>query len=152
MTTHVVGGTCLSVSAGIPATNDAAGYTALTWTQIGELSTIGDIVTKHATSTFINMCTNKSSVIKGVEDLINVMITVACDRGDAGQTLMTTARQSINGVYAFKVAESNGSFQYFRARVLSEGTQFKSVNDVVFTPYDLGLVAQPTGQTVIIVP
>ena len=151
MTTHVSGLTCISVSAGVPATNDATGYAALTFTQIGELNSVGDLVTKHATSTFINFCTNKSSVVKGVVEPIMMSIVVGNDRDDAGQTLMTTARQSVTGKYAFKLLESNGDIQYFRAFVLSEGTQFKSVNDVVLTPYDLGLVAPATGEIIIVV-
>ena len=151
MTTHVVGGLCLSVSAGTPATNDATGYGALAWTQISEFSSIGDLVTKHATSTFIGLCANKSSVVKGVEDITTAVITVGNDRTDAGQAIMVAARQSANGIYAFRLVESNGDKLYFRAFVLSEGTQFKSVNDVVLTPYDIGLVATSSGLTIIIV-
>ena len=151
MTTHVSGLTCISVSAGVPATNDATGYAALTYTAVGEINSIGDLVTKHATTTFVNFCTNKSSVVKGVEEVIMFQMVVGNDRDDAGQTLMTTARQNLTGKYAFKMVESNGDIQYFRGFVLQEGTQFKSVNDVVMTPYEIGLVTAATGQTIIVV-
>jgi hypothetical protein len=53
-------GTCVSVSASLPATFDAAGYGALTFTQVGELEAIGEINVLHASVTFQNMCTGKT--------------------------------------------------------------------------------------------
>lgn len=145
-------GTCLSVSAGAPATHDQTGFTALTWTQVGELESIGEIKISHAAVTFTNLCTGKTSVTKGAEEAINTNIVVALDRDDAGQALMTTARKSLTAVYSFKVLESNGDISYFRAYVMGEViTGGSGVNDVKKGGYDLGISAPATGDTVVVV-
>lgn len=152
MTTYSGAGTCLSVSAAAPATHDATGFAALTWTQVGELESIGEFVINHATVTFTNLCTGKTSVSKGAEEAITVPIGVALDRDDAGQALMTTARASLTAVYSFKVAESNGDIVYFRAHVMSERiTGGSGVNDTKMGGYSLGIKAPASGDTAVVV-
>lgn len=145
-------GTCLSVSAAAPATHDAAGFAALTWTQVGELESIGEFTINHATVNFTNLCTGKTSVAKGAEEAVTVAIGVALDRDDAGQTLMTTARKSLTAVYSFKIMEANGDIVYFRAHVMSERiTGGSGVNDTKMGGYSLGVKAPSTGDTAVVV-
>lgn len=145
-------GTCLSVSAAAPTTHDAAGFAALTWTQVGELESIGELKITHATVTFASLCTGKTSVTKGAEEAVTVPVVVALDRDDAGQTLMTTARKSLTALYSFKIAESNGDIVYFRAYVMSEVvTGGAGVNDIKKGGYDLGLNAPTSGDTAVVV-
>lgn len=145
-------GTCLSVSAAAPATHDAAGFTALTWTQVGELESIGEFTINHATVNFTNLCTGKTSVAKGAEEAVTVAVGVALDRDDAGQTLMTTARKSLTAVYSFKIQEANGDIVYFRAHVMSERiTGGSGVNDTKMGGYSLGVKAPSTGDTAVVV-
>jgi hypothetical protein len=152
MSTYSGAGTCLSVSAAAPATHDAAGFVALTWTQVGELESVGEFLVNHATVSFTNLCTGKTSVNKGAEEAISVAIGVAMDRDDAGQALMTTARKSLTAVYSFKVAEANGDIVYFRAHVMSERiTGGAGVNDTKMGAYSLGIKAPATGDTAVVV-
>jgi len=145
-------GTCLSVSAAAPTTHDAAGFAALTWTQVGELESIGEFTINHATVNFTNLCTGKTSVAKGAEEAVTVAIGVALDRDDAGQTLMTTARKSLTAVYSFKIMEANGDIVYFRAHVMSERiTGGSGVNDTKMGGYSLGVKAPSTGDTAVVV-
>lgn len=152
MTQYTGAGTCLSVSAAAPATHDSAGFAALTWTQVGELESIGEFKINHATVTFANLCTGKTSVKKGAEDAVTVPVVVALDRDDAGQTLLTTARKSLTLIYSFKILEANGDIVYFRAQVMSEViTGGAGVNDVKKGGYDLGVQAPATGDTAVVV-
>jgi hypothetical protein len=145
-------GTCLSVSAAAPATHDATGFAALTWTQVGELESIGEFTINHATVNFTNLCTGKTSVAKGAEEAVTVAVGVALDRDDAGQTLMTTARKSLTAVYSFKIQEANGDIVYFRAHVMSERiTGGSGVNDTKMGGYSLGVKAPSTGDTAVVV-
>ena len=145
-------GTCLSVSAAAPATHDATGFAALTWTQVGELESSGEFTIHHATVNFTNLCTGKTSVSKGAEEAVTVAIGVALDRDDAGQTLMTTARKSLTAVYSFKIQEANGDIVYFRAHVMSERiTGGSGVNDTKMGGYSLGVKAPSTGDTAVVV-
>ena len=152
MARYAGAGTCLSVSAGVPSTHDSAGFLALSWTQVGELESIGEIKIMHASVTFANLCTGKTSVTKGAEEAINTNIVVALDRDDAGQALMTTARKSLTALYSFKILESNGDISYFRAYVMGEVIAGGAgVNDTKKGGYDLGISAPATGDTVVVV-
>jgi hypothetical protein len=146
MTVQASVGTCIAVSAALPATQTSAGFAALTFTQIGELESVGDLVTAHAAVSFSNMCTGKTSTLKGVEEAVTVEVVVALDRDDAGQTLMTAARKSIND-YAFQVTEANGDKVYFIGKVMRDGVQFGGIGDVKKRPYAIGVTAPSTGDT-----
>jgi len=152
MATYSGAGTCLSVSAAAPATHDSAGFAALTWTQVGELETLGELTVNHATVSFTSLCSGKTTVSKGAEEAITVEVTVAMDRDDAGQALMTTARKSLTAVYSFKIEEANGDIIYFKALVLKERIAGGSgVNDTKMGGYTLGVKAPATGDTAIVV-
>jgi hypothetical protein len=149
MTINASVGTCIAVSAALPATHDNTGFTALTFTQIGELESIGDLTTTHAAISFANMCTGKTSTLKGVEEAVTVEIMVALDRDDAGQTLMTAARKSAND-YAFQVTEANGDKVYFTGKVMKSGVQYGGIGDVKKAPYSIGVTAPKTGDTFVV--
>lgn len=152
MATFSGSGTCLSVSAAAPATYNSVGFAALTWTAVGELESIGEITTNHATVSFTNLCTGKTSVNKGAEEPITVEIAVAMDRDDAGQALMTTARKSLTANYSFKLQEANGDAIYFQALVMRERIAGGSgVNDTKMGGYTLGVKAPTTAADTVVV-
>jgi hypothetical protein len=152
MTTTTGAGTCLSVSAAQPATHDETGFAALTWTQVGELESVAEIMVAHTSSSFTNLCTGKTSVNKGAEEAVTANVVCALDREDAGQALMTTGRKSLTAIYSFRVAESNGDIVYFQAHVMSERiTGGSGVNDTKMGGYSLGVKAQPAADTFIVV-
>jgi hypothetical protein len=144
-------GTCVSVSASLPATFDAAGYAALTYTQVGELEAIGEINVRHAAVTFQNMCSGKTSTLKGAEEPVAITIDVALDRDDAGQTIMATARKSLTSKVSVKVAEANGDIVYFHGFVMSDTINYGGINEVKKAQYEIGVVAPATGDTVLVV-
>lgn len=152
MATYTGAGTCLSVSAALPATHDSAGFVALTWTQVGELESLSEITVTHTSSSFTNLCTGKTSVNKGAEEAVTANVACALDRDDAGQVLMTAGRKSLTGIYSFKVAEANGDIVYFKASVMSERiTGGSGVNDTKMGGYSLGVKAQAAADTFIVV-
>jgi hypothetical protein len=145
-------GTCVSVSVAAPATHDAAGFAALTWTAIGEIESLDAIETKHASVDFANLCTGKTSRAKGAEEGIDFTLTVAMDRDDAGQALLTTARKSLTSIVSVKVLESSGDIAYLRAYVMGERmTGGAGVNDIRMNVYTFGVQAPATGDTVVVV-
>ena len=144
-------GTCLSVSAAAPATHNAAGFEALAFTQVGELESIGELTINHATVSFANLCTARTTVTKGAEEAITVEVGVALDRNDAGQALMTTARKSLTALCSFKISESNGDAVYFQAYVMRERIAGGSgINDTKMGGYTLGLKAPASGETIVV--
>lgn len=149
MSVNASAGTCISVSVAAPSTHDAAGFAALSFTQIGELESIGDVTQNRAAVTFANLCTSKTTTLKGVEDGITIPVTVALDRDDAGQALMDTAYASNTSIVSIKITEANGDAMYLRAYVMSKSVAYGGVNDVKKRNYGLGVVAPATGTTIV---
>lgn len=145
-------GTCISVSIGVPATHDSAGFAALTYTILGELESLGEIEVNHEAVNFTNLCTGKTSIAKGPEGQIEFPIMVAMDRDDAGQALMTTARKNLTQIIAMKVLDSAGDIQYLRAVVLGERVSGGAASNAIrMNNYKLGVVAPATGDTVVVI-
>jgi len=142
------GGTCISLSAGIPTTHDDTGFAALTFTQLGGLESVGDITISHSSGSFTGLCSNKTTPIKGAEEISSVDVVVAYQKADAGQVLMSAARKSPNK-HSFKVTYPDGSKSYFSAYVMKEGKQTGGNNDAIKIPYSLSLVPPTTGDTIV---
>lgn len=146
-------GTCVSVSASTPATHNAAGFAALTYTQLGELESLGEINIRHDSASFANLCTGKTTIIKGAEQGIEFDITVAMDRDDAGQAIMTTARKGLNDKVAIKIVDNAGDTVYVLAYVMGERIAGGAgVNDVRMNVYSLGVIAPASADTAVVVP
>lgn len=141
-------GTCIAISATLPATHDAAGFAAAIYTQLGGLESIGDLTVSHGSGSFTNLCTGKTAPIKGPEDITSVDITVAYLANEAGQALMSAARKSKNP-YAFQVTYPDGSKAYFKAYVMREGKQTPSTTDAIKIPYSVSIVPATTGDTIV---
>lgn len=110
-------GTALAISAGAPATQDAAGYAALTWTEIGQIEKIGAI---GATTNKVEFQPLKGpkQKHKGSTDYGSLQPSLAHDDEDAGQTLLRTASEPENNAkYSFKATYPDGAIRYWQGRV-----------------------------------
>lgn len=134
-------GTCLSVSASLPTTYDAAGFSALTFTQVGELESVDGLEITRNTGSFTNLCSGNTSMIKGARAGITVSVVCALDENDAGQQLMIASEEEDNDNYAFCVTLSNGSKDYFVGTVVKIGKAFGGDTDPVKAPYDIAVDA-----------
>lgn len=140
MALHSSSGTCLSVSATLPATYDAIGFGALAMTAVGEIESVGEMVMRRNSGEFSNLCSGNTSIIKGARQAITVSVVCALDEDDAGQVLMVASEASPDN-YAFCVTESNGVKNFFVGTVMSAGKQFGGDTDPVKAPYDIGIQA-----------
>lgn len=143
MTVKSSSGTCLSISAALPATHDADGFTALAFTQVGELETLGDVVLNKQTGSFTRLCSGDTTVIKGGEEATTIAPVVGLDRDDGGQTIVAAAYESPND-YAFRITESDGDAVYFVGKVTSWGFRYGTGTEAVRTPITIGLTAAPS--------
>ena len=112
------GGAVISVSAGAPATYDAAGFAALTYTVIGETISLGDRGQTFEDVSYNTLGDRAAKHLKGTTDQPETELEMAVDRDDAGQILMKAAKNS-DAEYSFSVAYSNGEVDYFQALVYS---------------------------------
>jgi hypothetical protein len=117
MGSSTAAGTTIAISAALPATPDAAGYGALTLTEIGAVESIGSIGANTNKTEFTPLKGPKLK-FKGSTDYGSLQPSLAHDDGDAGQNLMRTASApSNNALYAFGVTYPNGEKRYFQGRV-----------------------------------
>lgn len=110
-------GSTLAICAALPATEDAAGYGALTFVEIGQIEKLGAI---GATYNKVEFKPLKGPVQKhkGSVDYGSIQPSMAMDETDAGQALMRTAADDATSkLYSFKVEYPTGAKRYFQGRV-----------------------------------
>lgn len=122
MTIETMAGTTLAISAGVPATYNEAGYEALTYTEIGEITDVGTHGKTHAETKVNTLGSAGVQKIKGSFDLGNKSVKLAVSSDDSGQVLVMTALDSYAN-YAFKQVYQNGDIDYFSAKVMSAVTE-----------------------------
>lgn len=128
-----VAGTSISVSAGVPATQDVTGFAALSYSLVNEVTDIGTLGKDFTLITHNPIGDRKTYKFKGsynngTLDLKLAKITLV--QTDAGQGLMTTASGS-DADYAFKLTLQDGSKMYFQGKVMSFMTAIGSVNSIL---------------------
>lgn len=117
MTSQTAAGSTLAISAAAPATLDAAGYTALTFTEVGQVEKIGSFGASFAKVEFQPLKGAKQKY-KGSFDGGALQPSYAIDDADAGQLLMqTSADDKTQKLYSFKVTRQDGSKVFFQGRV-----------------------------------
>ncbi len=117
MGSQTAAGTSLAISATGPATNDAAGFAALTFVDIGQVEKLGTFGASFAKSEFQPLKGAKQKY-KGSADNGAIQPSIAIDTADAGQTLLQTAAEDESQkLYSFCVTFPDGAKRYFRGRV-----------------------------------
>lgn len=122
-------GTKISISAALPATYDATGFGALTWTEIGEVSDLGEFGRQYNMVTFNPLGSRKTVKRKGSYNDGTITAQMARVPSDAGQTILTEALDSDNS-YSVKVVLQNGTTFYFTAQIASYTTNVGSVDQI----------------------
>jgi hypothetical protein len=117
MTSTTAAGSALAITVSAPATKDAAGYAALTFTEIGGIDKIGAIGAVFAKVEFQPLKGPKEKH-KGSRDNGSLNPTLALNEADAGQALMQTASDDATSkMYYFMATYANGAKRYFGGRV-----------------------------------
>ncbi len=117
MTSITSAGSTLAIGAAAPATNDAAGFAALTLTVVGQIEKIGSLGASFAKVEFQPLKGPKQKY-KGSADYGALQPSLAIDSTDAGQMLLNTAADDeTQKLYSFCVAYPDGSKRYFQGRV-----------------------------------
>lgn len=111
-------GTVVSISAGVPASYNQAGFEALTYTEVGEITTLGDRGRTYEDVSYNTLGERGTVHLKGSFDEPETPFEMVAARADAGQIIMKAAAASDNE-YAFKVEYNNGDIDYFQGTVFS---------------------------------
>lgn len=110
-------GTIVSISAGVPASYNQAGFEALAYTEVGEVVSPPTGGGRTYEDVNYNLLKDRATVhLKGTYDEAETTFELVVKRSDAGQALLRAAHLSDN-YYAFKVAYPDGDVDYYQARV-----------------------------------
>lgn len=134
MGTSTAAGTIVAISAGVPATQDVAGFAALTYTTIGGVEKLGTIGASYEKIEFqpLNGVKEKH---KGPADSGALQLSMAHDNADAGQTIVRTSGGS-NALFAIKVTYPTAEIRYFQVRTFGYPENVDGANSL--------LMANPT--------
>lgn len=132
-----VAGTTLSIAVNPPATHDAAGFAALSWVPVGELTDIPSVIGREY-NVVTHSPVSSAQVIekKGSYKLPQADAVCAWDEDDAGQILIKTASES-NDIYSFKMVKQDGAIRYFTAQVSKFVEENGTVDNVVTGSFSL---------------
>jgi hypothetical protein len=129
--TITAAGSTLAIAATLPATQDAAGYAALTYTEVGNVEKIGGLGATFAKVEFQPLKGPKQK-LKGSADYGSLQPTVGIDGADAGQNLLRTASDDeTNKLYAMLVTYQDGAKRYFQGRVFGYPETVDGADSVV---------------------
>lgn len=123
-------GTTISISATLPATYNQAGYEAVSYTPIGEVTDIGELGPTADPITHQPIDSGTKFKFKGGYDYGNLALKMAKAVADSGQVILTAASASRND-YTFKIETPDLRDYYFTAKVMDLKTTIGAINQLV---------------------
>jgi len=148
MAVQTVAGTTIGIVAGPPATFDAAGYAALTYATIGEITDGGTHGRAYAEVTHNPIATRGTQKFKGSFNEGNKTLQLAIDDEDTGQIAAKAALNS-DANYSFEVMYPDGSADYFQAKVMAFTTSTAGVDTIVTGTIELSITTTKDGVGII---
>ena len=122
-------GSTLAIATGTPATNDGAGFTALTYVVVGEVTDIGEFGREYATTTHSAVASRAVRKFKGSYNNGSIQIQMGRDTANAGQTAMRAALLS-DADFSFRVTLQDASKIHFIGKVTAFKTSVGSVDQI----------------------
>lgn len=108
MTTNDIG-TSIWIDAAIPATNNKAGFEALTWVRVNGLVSVGAIGVTHDGVDIPDLGAGVVTQVKGMGSGQDTTIVFRVVDSDTGQADLKAAAESAEGVLSIKVVKASGA-------------------------------------------
>lgn len=124
-------GTKLYVTAVTPATFDAVGYAALSFTEVKEVTTIPAYGAQRAVVTHQPLATGVDQKEHGFINYGSVAVEGAHDPEDAGQALLNNAVLTTGQNISVKIQYQDGSVDYTYGKAFSKTKNPGSANSMV---------------------
>lgn len=133
MAKQVNTGVKLSVVAGQPATNDAAGYAALTFIEVGEVLSVGEFGGTADEVQSQPLATGVTEFFRGFIQYGNPSLGLERDVADAGQVILKAHFDGANAGDAFscKIELPDGEVIYLDVRAFSYNVNIGSANTMI---------------------
>lgn len=144
MTVRTSAGSTLKISASAPATFNAAGYSALVYTSVGEITDLGEFGREFTLVTHNPVGSRGTQKFKGSFNEGTMNLSLGLDTDDAGQVLMKAGSLS-DTAYSFEVTTQNGDSYYFQAMVMSFKVGVGSVDSITTATCTLEITTSADG-------
>lgn len=144
MSVNTSAGSFLRISAGVPATFNAAGYAALAYTIIGEITDFGEFGREYSLVTHNPVGNRSTQKFKGSFNEGSLTLQLALDTDDAGQILAKTAMLS-DANFSFHLQTQNGDKYYCQGQVMSFKVGVGSVDQITTATIMVEITTSPAG-------
>jgi hypothetical protein len=126
-------GTELAVSVSAPATYNEAGYEALTFTDVGEITSVGEFGPTAAVVTHDPLALGYTVKRKGQINYGSLTLQMARDITDDGQVILKAGADGSTKytVHTWRVTHQSGLVQYFTGMVFGYTTNVGGSNQIV---------------------
>ena len=126
-------GVSFSVVAETPATPDVAGFEALTFVEVGEVTDVPEYGASASVVEHMPLATGVVEKYKGFINFGSMSVSLGRDVDDAGQALLKAAVTGAgkNVEHSFKIGFPDGSSEYATGKVFSYTTNPGSANSIV---------------------
>ena len=126
-------GTQYAVSAAVPATYDEAGFVALTWTEVAEVTDMGEYGATYEVVSHNPLATKRTIKRKGTVNDGALAIQLGRDPSDAGQLLLIAGVDgaAADVVHSHRVTLQDGTIQYVTGQIFSYTTNIGASNQIV---------------------
>ena len=133
MAYYTAAGTTLSVSSGAPTTYDQVGFEALSFSEVGEVTSVPSHGAEYALVTHNPISDRITRKLKGSVNYGSITIPMALDTADNGQDIMRDHSDGANvdDQVSIRVAYPDGSFEYFTGLVMSFTTAGDGVDSIL---------------------
>lgn len=132
---QTMSGATLGISASLPATYDATGYNALTYTSVGHVEDFGEHGGEKQVSQFVAVADSVVQKFPGAINYGSLALMLGCMSSDAGQDVIDAAfasrnRYSVKITYPLRTGEVTGEIHYLDVLVVRRTWQDGSVDNV----------------------
>lgn len=104
-------GKTLYIATAAPATHDATGFEALSWTQVKGVQTGPQFGVSHASIDVPDLQTGENSRVKGLQTGVDTSFTCRTVDSDTGQASCKTVAESADGIVSLKLGKGSGTDQ-----------------------------------------
>ena len=122
-------GTVMSHATGVPASNTKAGFEALAWQPIGEVTAVPEFGRLYSLVTHLPLAGRQTVKRKGSFNDGSTTIQYAIDESDTGQSNVEGLIDS-DVSQSFRIVLQSGKHIYFIAQIMSNPITIGSVDDI----------------------
>lgn len=123
-------GSTLYVSATAPATHDATGFAALTFSKVGKVSDLGELGEVYNEVTFNPLDESETERLAGSYTSGQIPAVFGYDADDAGQNILRNNTGN-NVRLSFKLELPDGEIRYFRGRAMGKPLSIGTIDNVL---------------------